>query len=34
MDLMIIHGAGHMVPQWKRAETFHGISKWLAGEEL
>jgi hypothetical protein len=27
-----VHGAGHMVPQFKRAEAFYMIKTWLSGE--
>jgi hypothetical protein len=27
--LVTIHGAGHMAPQDKRAETYHAIFNWL-----
>lgn len=27
-----VHGAGHMAPQWKRAETTYLIKSWLMGE--
>lgn len=29
-----IHGAGHMAPQWKRAETYHLIFNWIKGNEI
>ena len=34
MDLIVIHGGGHMIPQWKREETTYAIKKWLNGEAL
>jgi len=34
MDLIIIHGGGHMIPQWKREETHYAIFKWIKGESL
>ena len=34
IDLITIHGAGHMVPQWKRFETRLGLMKWIHNEEL
>jgi hypothetical protein len=30
---MTIHGAGHMAPQFKPAETYYGIFSWLFGRE-
>lgn len=32
LTLMTVHGAGHMVPQFKPAESYEGIFKWLKKE--
>jgi carboxypeptidase C (cathepsin A) len=29
-----VHGAGHMAPQFKPAETFHLISNWIADKDI
>lgn len=29
MTLGTVHGAGHMAPQWKPAETYHLVFNWL-----
>ena len=34
LDLIVIHGAGHMVPQWKRPESYRAINQWLKNESL
>jgi hypothetical protein len=32
--LMTIHGAGHMAPQFKRAECYYGVFNWLLNRPL
>ena len=34
IDFITIHGAGHMVPQWKRKETRLGLMAWIHRQEL
>jgi carboxypeptidase C (cathepsin A) len=34
LDLITIHGCGHMTPQWKRQPSYVAISKWIADEDL
>jgi len=29
-----VHGAGHMAPQHKRAETWHLIFSWITGQPI
>lgn len=29
-----IHGAGHMVPQWKRQQAYHAIFNWINNKDL
>lgn len=29
-----IHGAGHMAPQWKRAETYHVVFNFIKGQDF
>jgi len=29
-----VHGAGHMVPQWRRAESYYLIFNWLFGRPI
>ena len=34
MTLVTIHGAGHMAPEDKRAETYHAIFNWINEQPL
>lgn len=34
LDFVKIHGAGHLVPQWKRRETTTMITSWLHDEQF
>ena len=34
LDLITIHGCGHMAPQWKRQPSFVAISSWLQNKDL
>ena len=29
-----VHGAGHMAPQWRRAENYHLVFQWIKGEKI
>jgi carboxypeptidase C (cathepsin A) len=34
LDFATIHGAGHMAPQWKRAQSHHLFTAWVHDEKL
>ena len=34
LTLGTVHGAGHMAPQFKPAETYHLIFNWLKGNAI
>ena len=34
LTLGTVHGAGHMAPQFKPAETYHLIFNWLKGDAI
>ena len=34
LDFITVHGTGHMVPQWKRPESYIAISSWVANTDL
>lgn len=34
MTFLTVHGAGHMVPQFKRPQAYYMMSNWVAGNTL
>lgn len=34
LDLCIVHGTGHMAPQWKKPEVTHMVNQWIRGDKV